>query len=231
VSGGGSRLGIAVHFDLICPWCFIGKRQLETARRRFAQNSPGVTVQTRWHPVQLLPELPEAGVPFDAFYEQRLGSPEAVQQRRAQVARAAQGAGLELDFAAIQRMPNTARAHSLLRRVALLHDAELYEALLERLFAAHFQRGEDIGDAAVLRSLATEVGVPLAFIDEAPAAAPLAPAEAAMMGVPYFVFDEGISLSGAQDASVLLTAMNLAVRAPGTLRMAASEPALGEARR
>jgi predicted DsbA family dithiol-disulfide isomerase len=231
VSSGGNRLGIAVHFDLICPWCFIGKRHLETARRRFAQSSPGVTVQTRWHPVQLLPDLPEAGVPFDEFYEQRLGSPEAVRQRRAQVARAAQGAGLELDFDAIRRMPNTARAHSLLRRVALLHNPELYEALLERLFAAHFQRGADIGDAAVLQSLATQVGVPLAFIDEAPAAAPLPPAEAATMGVPYFVFDEGISLSGAHDASVLLTAMNLAARAPGTLRMAASEPALCEAGR
>jgi predicted DsbA family dithiol-disulfide isomerase len=230
VSGADNRLAIAVHFDLICPWCFIGKRQLESARLRFAQSLPGVAVDTRWHAVQLLPDLPEGGVPFAEFYEQRLGSPEAVQQRRAQVARAARGAGLELDFDAIGRMPNTARAHSLLRRVALLRKPELYEALLERLFTAHFQRGEDIGDALVLQSLAAEVGVPLAFVDEVPGAGPPAPLESAIVGVPYFVFNQGISLSGAQDASVLLTAMNLAVRAPGTLRMAASQPALREAR-
>lgn len=230
MSGGENRLAIAVHFDLVCPWCFIGKRQLEAARLRFAQTSPEVAVETRWDPVQLLPELPESGVPFAEFYEQRLGSPEAVQLRREQVARAARGAGLEFDFDAIRRMPNTARAHALLRRVALLRKPELYEALLERLFVAHFQRGEDIGDAAVLHSLATEVGVPLAFIDEAPGAGAPAPAETGIVGVPYFGFNDGISLSGAQEASVLFTAMNLAVRAPGTLRMAAAEAAAREAR-
>ena len=57
-------------------------------------------------------------------------------------------------------MPNTARAHELLRRVATLGEPAMYEALLERLFAAYFQRGEDIGDAATLRALAAEVGVP-----------------------------------------------------------------------
>jgi predicted DsbA family dithiol-disulfide isomerase len=230
VSGGENRLAIAVHFDLICPWCFIGKRQLEAARLRFAQSSPDVAVETRWDPVQLLPQLPESGVPFAEFYEQRLGSPEAVQQRRAQVARAARGAGLEIDFDAIRRVPNTARAHTLLRRVALLRRPELYEALLERLFSAYFQRGEDIGDAGVLQALAIEEGVPPAFVDEAPGAAAPAPAETAIVGVPYFNFNEGISLSGAQEASVLLTAMNLAVRAPGTLSMAAAESASREAR-
>jgi predicted DsbA family dithiol-disulfide isomerase len=223
VSGSASAgLTIEIHFDLVCPWCFIGKRQLALALDWFAHELPGVAVASVWVPVQLLPDVPERGLPFAEFYERRLGSPEAVQQRRRQVAQAARSAGLELDLAAIQRMPNTARAHGLLRRVALLRAPELYEALLERLFAAYFQRGEDIGDAATLRSLADEVGVPWERLPEA------SPGDAALVapvpGVPYFVFNgellDGklfngpLSLSGAQDPATLLAAMRRTVQAP-----------------
>ena len=108
---GSNKLTIDIHFDLICPWCFIGKRQLALARARFAQKYPAVAVESVWHPVQLLPDVPEQGLPFAEFYERRLGSPEAVRQRQQQVALAARSVGLDLDLAAIQRMPNTARAH------------------------------------------------------------------------------------------------------------------------
>lgn len=211
---GSARLSIAVDFDLVCPWCLIGKRQLDIARGRFAQQFPGVAVETRWHPVQLLPNVPEQGLPFAEFYERRLGSPEAVRQRGQQVAMAARRVGLALDLTAIERMPNTARAHALLRQVALLGEPALYEALLERLFAAYFQRGEDIGDAATLRTLALDVGVPAARLpdatpgDECPAAA-----VPAITGVPHFVFNGHGSLSGAQDATILLLAMGQAVQA------------------
>ena len=140
-------------------------------------------MESVWHPVQLLPDVPEQGLPFAEFYERRLGSPEAVRQRRQQIALAARRAGLELDLTAIQRMPNTARAHDLLRRVATLGEPALYEALLERLFAAYFQRGEDIGDAATLRRLAAEVGVPSdRLADATPDDACPAPAEPAVRG-------------------------------------------------
>ena len=211
----GHRLAIAVHFDLICPWCLIGKRQLTLAREWFTQQHPGFVVETLWQPMQLLPDVPEQGLPFAEFYERRLGSPEAVQQRRQQVARAARNVDLDLDLTRIERMPNTARAHDLLRRVARLGKPVLYEALLERLFSAYFQRGEDIGDAATLQRLAAEVGVPLDRLAEATADdARRAPAEAAVTGVPYFVFNARLSLSGAHDAATLLMAMRQAVQAP-----------------
>jgi predicted DsbA family dithiol-disulfide isomerase len=110
-------------------------------------------------------------------------------------------------------MPNTARAHQLLERVGMLHEPALYEAMLERLFCAYFQRGEDIGDVATLRRLAIETGVAAALADAALDGA-CAPAEPAYAGVPYFVFNERFSLSGAQDASVLLQAMTHAIQAP-----------------
>ena len=233
MSGGDTRansltnsLVIGIHFDLICPWCFIGKRHLAFARERFAQKFPDIAVETVWHPVQLLPDVPEQGLPFAEFYERRLGSAEAVRQRRQQITLAARNAGLELDLAGIERMPNTARAHELLRRVAALGAPALYEALLERLFAAYFQRGEDIGDAATLRALAVEVGVsPDRLAAATPADAGLAPAEpaiasantsanaSAITGVPHFVFNGRRSLAGAQDATLLLVAMSQAVQA------------------
>jgi predicted DsbA family dithiol-disulfide isomerase len=212
---GNSRLTIGIYFDLICPWCFIGKRRLETARDRFAQAQPQIVVESVWYSMQLLPEVPEQGLPFAEFYERRLGSPEAVQQRMQQVALAARTVGLDLDLARIARMPNTARAHDLLRRVATLGEPEMYEALLERLFAAYFQRGEDIGDAATLRALAAEVGVPADRLAVAmPGGESQAPAKDAVAGVPYFVFNGRLNLSGAHDPTTLLLAMGQAVRTP-----------------
>jgi predicted DsbA family dithiol-disulfide isomerase len=218
---GRNRLTIGIHFDLVCPWCFIGKRRLALARDRFAQQYPAVAVESVWYPMQLLPEVPEQGLPFAQFYERRLGSAEAVRQRMQQVALAAGTVGLDLDLTRIERMPNTARAHDLLRRVAVLGEPELYEALLERLFAAYFQRGEDIGDAATLRALAADVGVPADRLAVAtPGGASQAPARAAVAGVPYFVFNGRLNLSGAHDPTTLLLAMGQAVRTP-----IATEPA------
>ena len=212
---GKSKVTIEIHFDLICPWCFIGKRHFDAARVRFAQKYPGVTVESIWHPVQLLPEVPEQGLPFAQFYERRLGSPQAVRQRRQQIELAASRAGLELDMAAIQRMPNTTRALDLLRQVAALGEPALYEALLERLFAAYFQRGEDIGDAPTQRSLAEEVGVASDQLGDAKLDdARNAPAESAVPGVPHFVFNGRLSLSGAHDAAILFEAMSQGVQVP-----------------
>ncbi|KAF1697680.1 DsbA family oxidoreductase [Pseudoxanthomonas koreensis] len=211
---GGNRLTIGIDFDLVCPWCFIGKRQLDRARDQFARQHPEVDVVAVWHPVQLLPDVPKQGLPFAEFYERRLGSPEAVRQRQQQVVRAARGAGLDIDLARIERMPNTGRAHGLLRRVARLGEPDLHEALLERLFAAYFQRGEDIGDAATLLRLAGEVGVPVDRIADAAPGAAVAPAGRAATGVPHFVFNQRLALSGAQDAAILVAAMRRAILVP-----------------
>jgi predicted DsbA family dithiol-disulfide isomerase len=209
------RLSVAIYFDVICPWCYIGKRHFARARDRFAQLYPEIALQSVWVPLQLLPEVPERGLPFDEFYERRLGSADAVRQRRQQIAAAARGVCLELDLTAIERMPNTAQAHALLRRVAALGDPGLYEALLERLFAAYFLRGQDIGDARILRALAAGVGVPADRIADVPAEK-VRPAQSRELvtGVPHFEFNERLSLSGAQDAGTLLATMIQAVKTP-----------------
>ena len=108
------RLRIDVFFDFICPWCLIGKRQLERALELLHSQQPEVLVTTVWHGVQLLPHLPVQGEPFAEFYLNRLGSAEAVAMRQAQVRQAAQAVGVAIDLSRIATMPNTADAHRLL---------------------------------------------------------------------------------------------------------------------
>ncbi len=207
-----NKLTVTIHFDLICPWCFIGKHQFAMARGKFTQMFPAVDVETVWQPVQLLPDVPASGLPFAEFYERRLGSPEAVRRRQKQVTQSASSVGLDLDLSAIERMPNTARAHHLLNRASAQGGVALYEALLDRLFAGYFQRGEDIGDAATLRALAAEVGLPSHIVDAAQADAGNVATTAAVEGVPHFGFNGRLSLSGARDAAILLMAMSKAVQ-------------------
>src|SRR5262245_2511719 len=91
-------LRVDTWFDLVCPWCAIGKRFLEQALATFAREQPSLEIELRWHGVQLLPDVPVGGVPFAEFYAHRLGGAEAVRLRQAQVQEAAQRAGLRIEF-------------------------------------------------------------------------------------------------------------------------------------
>ena len=150
-------LKIDVYVELICPWCLIGKSNLESALAQLAETDPDLHVQVQWHTVQLVPEVPSEGWPFAEFYLRRLGSPEAVRQRQAQVRAAAAQAGVEIDFARIERFPNTTLAHRLLAFAE--HQPSVVDAMLDRLFEAYFQRGENIGDVRTLLDIAQELGL------------------------------------------------------------------------
>lgn len=209
------KLHIDVFFDFICPWCLIGKRQLERALAMLHASQPGVEVTLAWHGVQLLPDMPVDGQPFAEFYLRRLGSEQAVRMRQAQVREAAAAAGLSIDFARIARMPNTAEAHRLLARATTLGTPAQRDALLERLFAAYFDNGEDLGDPATLLIIAESCGFALVDLvdslhgDGRPFLCD--PAGMAASGVPYFVLDRRLALSGAQPAEVLLGALGEAL--------------------
>jgi predicted DsbA family dithiol-disulfide isomerase len=196
---------VDVYFDLICPWCWIGKTHLDTARRQLAERQPDVQVQVRWHSVQLIPQTPPQGWPYQAFYEHRLGGPDALRARRAQVQAAATRAGLTIHHERIAVFPNTWRAHRLLAFVAQQHP-ERHETLLDALFEAYFVQGLDIGDDQVLASLAQAHGVDSAEA-EAFDAPPVWGLPGGASGVPLFVFNQGEAVSGAQPPDVLLAAM------------------------
>lgn len=206
-----STLSIDVYFDLICPWCLIGSRHLSRALAEFGRAEPDVAVRVNWHGVQLIPQVPAQGWPFAEFYEQRLGGKEAVRQRQQQVQQAATQAGLAIDLSRIAVFPNTGRAHRLLEHMKRNGSAEQLDALIERLFAAYFMRGENIGDPAVLLQSARQCGFDadslLAELSADAALLSQADAPTPAQGVPYFVFNRRIAIAGAHPPAALLAAM------------------------
>jgi predicted DsbA family dithiol-disulfide isomerase len=205
-----SELHIDVYIDLICPWCLIGKRHLNLALSQLAQEAPDLNVSLQWHSVQLIPDVPAGGLDFAEFYLQRLGSPEAVRARQGQVREAAQGAGLEIDFGRIRRFPNSLKAHQTLAFAARHLAADQLEAMLERLFAAYFNRGEDLDDMATLRAIAVEWGLDVSALQTWIDAGQGLPKPVRVPGVPFFVFNRVQTLSGAQPPATLLAVMQSA---------------------
>lgn len=203
-------LSIEVFFDFICPWCLIGQRHLERALELLRQEQPQLHVQVRWQGVQLLPQLPADGQPFEAFYLQRLGSEQAVRHRQAQVRVAAQAAGEQIDFSRISRMPNTADAHRLLQRAVSLGTPEQVQALLGHLFAAYFHQGKNLGDRVTLLGIAQFCGLnPAQFADclRGDGSPFIGRNDLAAGGVPCFRFNQCQVVSGAQPVDVLLEVM------------------------
>lgn len=205
-----SILRIEVYFDLICPWCLIGKRNLESALATLAWLHSEIRPELHWQPVQLLPEIPEHGIPFGEFYERRLGSGDAVIRRQDQVRRAAESVGVEIAFEHITVMPNTARAHRLLAMAEQQGNVGLHTDLLESLFCGYFQQGQDIGDTATLLRIADSLGLngeasarAVSDSSRLPRPAP----QVAAQGVPYFVFDRNSTVTGAVGSDTLLRLM------------------------
>jgi predicted DsbA family dithiol-disulfide isomerase len=212
-------LRIDVYFDFICPWCLIGKRQLDKALALLREEAPDVAVELRWRGVQLLPQLPAGGMPFDEFYVRRLGSPAAVRERQAMVLQAAALAGAAVDFSRIRVMPNTADAHRVFEAACAAATPEQAGALLERLFAAHFSDGAYLGDGAFLVAEAVACGVPEAALSQAlrgghhPYVPQSPPVAETTGGVPCFVINDWLSVSGAQSPRILLSALRQALDA------------------
>ena len=209
-------LTIDIFFDFICPWCLIGKRNLETALRRFTELRPDVCPKVQWHAYELLPGTPEGGIPYQAFYLARLGSPEALAMRRAQVQAAGHAAGIKFAFERIEVLPNTALAHDLVAYAAAQGMESRREALVERLFTAYFIEGDDIGNRQVLKRVGQACGLNHpALIDQLANSQRRSGGterrsqhdEHLVSGVPSFVFNGTHALSGAHSPYALLQAM------------------------
>lgn len=218
-----TTLTIEVMYDLICPWCLIGKRHLDAALGLFAASHPAVAVDMRWRPFVLLPDTPDTGLPYQTFYRQRLGSPEAVARRREQVQQAGDSVGLRFNFDAISVLPNTLAAHRLVHYLGRQCGPKSQQALIEELYDGYFMQGKNIGDVAYLTRLAARFGLPPAaaadylqspaehdsgaFLQQSRQAAQVY----GIGGVPGFAFNQRFPLSGAVPADVLLSAMRQAV--------------------
>ncbi|GAA1420680.1 DsbA family oxidoreductase [Agrococcus citreus] len=205
---------IDIWSDVACPWCFIGKRRFETALGAWEHRDE---VEVTWHSFQLDPTLPEHYDGTEVEYlASRKGMPvEQVRQMFAHVTEQAAGEGLQYDFDRLV-VANSLRAHQLLH---LAKEHGRADAVKEALLSGHFERGTDIGDVEALVAIGTEAGLDAAQIREALADERYVPAVRAdieqaqqlgVNGVPFFVFDMRLGLSGAQLASTFTQALERA---------------------
>lgn len=138
--------------DPICPWCMIGKARLDAAMAL----RPGHPLVPAWHPFMLNPEMPAEGMDRRAYLEAKFGGREAAAHVYARIDEAARDAGIEIDFAAIERTPSTVDAHRLIHWAGIEHRQG---PVVDALFAAYFLEGRDIGDRDVLAAIAGAAGM------------------------------------------------------------------------
>lgn len=197
---------IDIISDFVCPWCYIGKRHLDALRAE-------AEIEMHWHPCFLNPDVPPGGVDRAAMMVAKFGSVERARELGRAVEDAARQAGLFLDLGVVKRVPNTADAHRLMRWAA---GQGVADALAERLFAAHFADGRDIGDADVLADLAAAAGLDRALVAEllagdADREVVRTQADHArtigISGVPTMVFDRRLAVVGAQPVEALRQAL------------------------
>lgn len=209
-------LTIEIVSDLVCPWCFIGLRRLSTAIEQVRREIPGFSCRKVWRPFFLNPDTPPQGEPYMPFLEAKFGSREAVEALFARVREAGRAYDLTYAFERITLRANTLQAHRLIHWAQQRGEAE---QLVERLFVAQFQRGEYVGDVALLTQIAAECGYPPAEV-----AAYLASTQdvdtvrsqeaegraAGIRQVPTFIVDRRLVVVGAEDPAVLAEAMRQA---------------------
>lgn len=144
---------IDVFSDPICPWCYIGKRRLESALGQFGRTGD---TSVRWRAFQLNPGMPPEGMARSAYLALKFGGDERASQIYEAIGEAGIGVGIPFAFEKIERTPNTIQAHRLIRNAARTgHDGDLVEAL----FRGYFLDGRDLSDDAVLVEIAGECGM------------------------------------------------------------------------
>ncbi len=209
---------IDVISDVVCPWCFIGKRRLEAALAGLRASDPDLAPIVHWHPFQLNPELPKAGVDRRAYLEAKFGGPARAAEIYARVRAAGETVGIAFAFERIVRQPNTLDAHRLVAWAQTQGDAG---PLVEALFTAYFLDGRDIGERAVLAAIAGEAGLDAVMArrildgddwTERVRGMDARARELGVGGVPFFIFAERVAVSGAQEPAALLQAIDQARR-------------------
>lgn len=210
-------LTIDIVADIVCPWCFIGKRRLAAAVAAVRSDHPELAIQTRWRPFFLNPDTPPQGEPYLPFLERKFGSRAAVDALFARVRAGGRPYGLDFAFERITLRANTLLAHRLIHWAQQRGNAD---ALVERLFVAQFQRGEAVGDPPTLIRIATEYGYPAeewaASLADGDDAATVRADERRLRAlgiamVPTFIVNDARIVVGAEDPALLAAAMREAL--------------------
>lgn len=197
---------IDIISDTICPWCFIGKRKLESA---LAQR-PQIRVEIHWQAFFLNPDMPKDGMDRQDYVNRKFGGKERAKEIYDRVATAGKTVAIPFRFDLIKRTPNTADSHR------LIHYAGQWgyqDTVVETLFRRYFLDGQDIGDLDVLVEAAVEAGLNrndvTAYFEsdtdrQLIAASDQRARSLGVSGVPFFVFENKYAVSGAQPPELFL---------------------------
>jgi predicted DsbA family dithiol-disulfide isomerase len=206
------NMTIDVTSDVICPWCYVGKRRLEKA---IALAHCG-DLRVRWHPFQLNPQMPKAGMSRREYRSAKFRSWERSLELDAQVTAVGRSEGIPFAFEKIERTPNTLDAH----RLIWLADQEgVQNTVVEALFRAYFTEGADLTDLGTLLNVATGAGLDRSraegLLEGEEGLAAIRAAEdqsrrAGVQGVPFFTLNNKVVLSGAVETSAFLDAFKRA---------------------
>jgi predicted DsbA family dithiol-disulfide isomerase len=198
-------ISIDVVSDVVCPWCFIGKRRLEKA----IALTPEIPVEVRYHPYFLNDWIPREGMQRADYLTKKFGSPEAYRGIAGRVAEAAASEGLTYAIDKIARQPNTLDSHRLIRWA---EEQGAAPAMKQRLMDLYFTEGADLTDPEVLLNAAADVGLDAndirarllsdADVEEITLAADTAK-NAGISGVPTFIIGGRYAVSGAQAPETL----------------------------
>lgn len=211
-AGLGVALRVDVISDVVCPWCYIGKRRLERALELYREQNPQAPAPVvNWHPFQLNPDLPEGGLERTEYLRSKFGG--RADEIYARITAVGKTVGISFAFDKLVRQPNTLAAHSLIAHAA---DVGSQDALVEALFRAYFIEGEDLTSGETLSRIAASAGLPPSGISTCLASAEarqsirsadLRARELGVEGVPFFVINQRYAVAGAQEPEALLGAM------------------------
>lgn len=203
---------VDVISDIICPWCYIGKRRLEKAVALAGLDD----VQVQWHPFQLNPQMPKAGMNRKEYRTAKFGSWERSLDLDAQVTAAGIEEKIPFAFERIDRTPNTFDAH---RLIWLAEQGGVQDAVVEALFRAYFTEGRDITSIPTLLDVVSDAGLDRGRTEallsgddgvEVIQAAEEQAHRAGIRGVPFYIIDGTLALSGAREPSDFLAAFKQA---------------------
>jgi predicted DsbA family dithiol-disulfide isomerase len=212
-------LVIQVVSDVVCPWCYVGKRRLEQALAA----RPHLPVEVTWFPYQLSPDMPREGKDRREHYASIFGA-ERAREIMARMRETGAAEGIPFDTPPGARSPNTLSAHVLLYWASRSAGID-QNALVEKLFHAHHVRGEDVGNPVVLAGIASEVGMNPAEVlkalqdgtDEDTVRKLMEQArQAGISGVPFFIVNGETGLSGAQPPEAFLQVFDEILGRPQT---------------
>jgi predicted DsbA family dithiol-disulfide isomerase len=203
-------LMVEIYSDVICPWCYVGKRRLERALQQIRET---VKTHVAWRPFQLNPTMPKNGMDRTVYLETKFGSLNVFGEMEQRLLEAGKTEQISFGFQKIMRTPNTLLAHRLIWYAGIQGHQD---AVVERLFRGYFEEGLDIGSPTVLVELADQAGLKAnQFLESEEGTAEVKTEESVghrlnIRAVPYFVVDKIYGISGAQPIEVFASTLEKA---------------------